>query len=165
MPKPPRGTSSAAIRSSTRPTAQKVSNAPHSGRIAPVKAEKRATKHAKLLSRVQKNATRGDHKNASKIRRPKNKLATSISSLEQALPSIQDGSCPMADLISSKNLPSRTLKSRPGASKRKEKVIASEIQRFGKNLALMQTAKSQSQPGHERWEAIRKHIEMAAHQT
>lgn len=33
----------------------------------------------------------------------------------------------------------KSMKSRPGAMKRKEKVVRSECERFGKNLAIMQT--------------------------
>lgn len=52
------------------------------------------------------------------------------------------------------------MKSRPGAMKRKEKVVKSECERFGKNLAIMQTGlagEGGTKPSS--WAALRGFIE------
>lgn len=57
------------------------------------------------------------------------------------------------------------MKSRPGAMKRKEKVVRNECERFGKNLAIMQTGLAGAVAGGElgkkpsSWAALRGFIE------
>jgi len=75
-----------------------------------------------------------------KRRRPSKKLVTTLSSLVDALPDVED-------LVSSvkasggvggaggQKIKMKSLRSKPGALKRKEKVERMERERFGKNLA------------------------------
>lgn len=68
----------------------------------------------------------------------------------------------------------KSLKSRPGAGKKREKLLAAERERFARNLGLMagaeadvQVARDEGNKGHDgegggsrqRWAAIRRHIE------
>ena len=58
----------------------------------------------------------------------------------------------------------KSLKSRPGAGKKREKVLAAERERFARNLGLMAggdgEGHGQGESGsRERWAAIRRHIE------
>lgn len=55
----------------------------------------------------------------------------------------------------------KSMKSRPGAMKRKEKVVKTECERFGKNLAIMQAgnvAGGDAGKGPSSWAALRGFI-------
>ncbi|KAL9125912.1 MAG: hypothetical protein Q9217_004947 [Psora testacea] len=119
---------------------------------APTRALKRASKHATLLSRLQETAP------ASKItkrRRPGNKLITNLEGLADALPEDvgeagmmgkgarrKDGGDGMEDegvMRNGMKIKHKSLRSRPGAGKKKEKLVALERERFARNIALMAT--------------------------
>ncbi|KAN0070322.1 Ribosome biogenesis protein SLX9 domain containing protein [Elaphomyces granulatus] len=95
------------------------------------KRDKRIIKHSTFMSRVEKS-----HKKTPKRRRPSKKLVTNLHSLADALPASdekeRDGAGAQVNMIKRE-----TMKHRPGATKRREKVERMERERFLKNLADM----------------------------
>lgn len=99
------------------------------------KKDKRIIKHSALLSRIEKSKPQ-----SKKRRRPSKKLVANLKSLAEALP---DAPGPQeADDFETANakIKHRSLKSRPGAMKKKEKLIGMEKDRFNKNMAQMAAA-------------------------
>ncbi|KAL8669702.1 MAG: hypothetical protein Q9168_005721, partial [Polycauliona sp. 1 TL-2023] len=75
-----------------------------------------------------------------KQRRPSKKLITTLESLAAALPDALPPSSRGQDQVTETGIAKirhRSLKSKPGAMKKKEKVIASEKERFNRNMARM----------------------------
>ena len=100
------------------------------------KKDKRRIKHAQLISKVTKPTI-------SKVRRrrPNKKLVTTLDALANALPDDGEGD-PEANAgstaIDQVNVIKRkSMKSRPGAMKRKQKLDNNERDRFARNLAQM----------------------------
>ncbi|KAL8782709.1 MAG: hypothetical protein Q9195_009585 [Heterodermia aff. obscurata] len=98
------------------------------------KKDKRTIKHSALISRIEK--TKATPK---KRRRPSKKLVTDLDSLAAALPDVpipknEDST------VGGAMIRHKSLKSRPGAIKRKEKLAHMEKDRFNKNMALMMTS-------------------------
>jgi hypothetical protein len=96
------------------------------------KRDKRTIKHSSFLSKIQStpNAPNRIGKNKSghrRNKRPGNKL-TALDGLEDALPDVSDA--PEMGKVRAKSL-----KSRPGALKRKERMMKGEMERFGMNMA------------------------------
>ncbi|CZT49851.1 uncharacterized protein RSE6_10747 [Rhynchosporium secalis] len=95
------------------------------------KKDKRIIKHSSFLNRIEKA-----HQKPLKRRRPSKKLVTTLESLADALPDVGElvkeakgggeGKMKMA-----------SLKSKPGARKRKEKLERMERERFTKNMAVI----------------------------
>ncbi|EEP81186.1 conserved hypothetical protein [Uncinocarpus reesii 1704] len=93
------------------------------------KKDKRVIKHSTFVSKIEKS-----HKKPLKRRRPSKKLVANLDSLAEALPDADDN--PRAD--SQVNIiKQKSLKHRPGAMKRKEKLDQFERSRFAKNMAQM----------------------------
>lgn len=97
------------------------------------KKDKRVIKHSSFLNRIEKA-----RKKPLKRRRPSKKLVTTLESLADALPDVEElvnkgevgegeGKMKMA----------ASLKSKPGARKRKEKLERMERERFAKNMAVI----------------------------
>ncbi|KAK4465542.1 ribosome biogenesis protein SLX9-domain-containing protein [Cladorrhinum samala] len=101
------------------------------------KRDKRAIKHSAFVSRIGSAVSKPGGKN-SKRRRPSKKLVATLESLGDALDDIteqiahEDAQRPEDGKVRH-----RSLKSRPGALKRKEKVVKGEMERFGRNLAQL----------------------------
>ena len=71
-----------------------------------------------------------------KRRRPNKKLVTTLESLGDALDGvIEDGG--VGEKVKDGKIRHKSLKSRPGATKRKEKLERMERERFGRNLAQL----------------------------
>ncbi|CAD6504938.1 BgTH12-00437, partial [Blumeria graminis f. sp. triticale] len=92
------------------------------------KREKRANKHSSLVKRIEKSTTK-----PFKRRRPNKKLITTMNNLIDALPDIEA-------LVQGPNnvntsLKHKSLKSRPGVMKKKDKLEKVEMARFGQNMA------------------------------
>jgi hypothetical protein len=68
-----------------------------------------------------------------KRRRPSKKLATTLASLADALPELEDGEEGPRD----GKIRHKSLKSRKGAMKKKEKVVKGEMERFGASMARL----------------------------
>jgi hypothetical protein len=95
------------------------------------KKDRRTIKHSALISRIEKA-----HKKPLKRRRPNKKLVTTLEGLADTLPDVED-------LVKGgiaggvKRGGGKSLKSKPGALKRKEKLERGERERFGRNLAVI----------------------------
>jgi Ribosome biogenesis protein SLX9 len=108
-----------------------------------------------------------------KRRRPSKKLVANLDSLADALPDA-DGANASEDVSQTHIIKHKTLKHRPGAMKRKEKMEQLERGRFMKNMAQMTSiehnaqkpqadskttaAESTSAPTSNRWAALRGFI-------
>ncbi|KAF3056438.1 hypothetical protein GL218_06656 [Daldinia childiae] len=98
------------------------------------KKDKRTIKHASFVSRIEKA-----NQKTPRRRRPNNKLVANLDSLADALPDLlADGETEegLRQMREGK-IRHRSLKSRPGALKRKERVVKGEVQRFGVSLARL----------------------------
>lgn len=118
-------------------------------------------KRSLLISKIEKSNKRPSTK---KRRRPNKKLVTTLETLADALPDV-------ADLENAANEPGvsaeirkarkmKSLRTRPGSMKRKEKVEKEERERFGMNMAQLAKA-SDSSLGNKALtglEALRRHI-------
>ncbi|KAF4777574.1 hypothetical protein HER10_EVM0003948 [Colletotrichum scovillei] len=98
------------------------------------KKDKRTMKHSAFLSKVAKTAP-GSGKTL-KRRRPNKKLVATMESLADALPELEEGAQTLDQLREGK-VRHKSLKSRPGALKRKEKVVKAEVARFGASMAAL----------------------------
>ncbi|CCX06929.1 ribosome biogenesis protein SLX9-domain-containing protein [Pyronema domesticum] len=139
----------------SRPAAPAAAPTSSSSANPNTKKAARVARHAKFVSRIEKKATAPAK--AAKTRRPQNKLVSTLDSLADALPDIVSAE-KVQELEGVLNRAGKGLKSRPGAMKRKENVVKSECERFGKNLAILETtAKAQGAKGN-RWAMLRDFI-------
>ena len=139
------------------------------------KEDKRRIKHSSLISRIEKSSLK-----VRKRRRPSKKLITNLESLVDALPevSIHDSE---ATVVEDARIRQRSLKSKPGAMKKKERLEKLEMDRFNKNMAQMAHA---AEPVHsnvpsaevtqvegvgtgsaQRWAALRSHIQSSGYSS
>jgi len=123
-------------------------------------------KHSLLMSKVQKSQAKP------KRRRPNKKLVANLKSLADALPDADanddesnDAEVESGDqVVGQARIRQKSLKSRPGALKRREKVEREERERFGKNMAQLAggavrgSAEDGGQEARGRWEALRGFI-------
>lgn len=109
-------------------------------------------KHARLMSKVTKATTSKPRR-----RRPNNKLVTTLDALASALPDNEEvGGSDARDQVNI--IKRKSMKSRPGALKRREKLDKGERDRFTKNMAQMATTKSQTGDTSDKWAALRVFI-------
>ncbi|KAK1974654.1 ribosome biogenesis protein SLX9-domain-containing protein, partial [Colletotrichum cereale] len=144
------------------------------------KKDKRTMKHSAFVSKVEKA-----NKKPLKRRRPNKKLVTTMESLADALPDLDAGAQTLEQLREGK-VRHKSLKSRPGALKRKEKVVRGEMQRFGASMAALASVPAAAAPARamaveksgaapagnaapdataSRWAALRKHISSTMEQN
>jgi hypothetical protein len=135
------------------------------------KKDKRVIKHSAFVNRIEKA-----NKKPLKRRRPNKKLATTLEGLADALPDLQDiGELGQGGSEEGK-IRQKSMKSRPGATKRREKLERLERERFGKNMAQLvagstqettnpttsttqnESVPSQSSSTSSRWAALRGFI-------
>lgn len=108
--------------------------------FATSKKDKRRIKHAQLMSKVTKSKDTKQRR-----RRPNKKLVTTLDSLADALPDDLEDSNQSNDAAGSSAadqvniIRRKSLKSKPGAMKRRQKLDNDERDRFAKNLAQMAT--------------------------
>ncbi|KAL4943857.1 hypothetical protein BDV06DRAFT_220818 [Aspergillus oleicola] len=93
------------------------------------KKDKRLIKHSSFVSKIEKNSSKSN-----KRRRASKKLVANLESLADALPEAETS---LNDPSQLNIIKQKTLKHRPGAMKRKEKLEKSERDRFAKNMAQM----------------------------
>ncbi|KAL8941251.1 MAG: hypothetical protein Q9216_002354 [Gyalolechia sp. 2 TL-2023] len=93
------------------------------------KKDKRTIKHSALISRIEKSKPQTERR-----KRSAKKLIASLASLADALPAAHDAEPVETATTTIKH---RSLKSKPGAMKKKEKIITMEKDRFNKNMAQM----------------------------
>ncbi|KAF2006676.1 hypothetical protein P154DRAFT_455517 [Amniculicola lignicola CBS 123094] len=129
----------------------------------PSKKDKQKIKHSAFVSRITKPGA-----TTKKRRRPSKKLVTTLESLADALPDVETGSggegtgrnADRGVVIGQARIQRKSLKSRPGAMKRKEKLEKMERERFNANLVQM--AKSGTGAGGsgiaDRWAALKNHV-------
>ncbi|KAI0020185.1 ribosome biogenesis protein SLX9-domain-containing protein [Xylariomycetidae sp. FL0641] len=101
------------------------------------KRDKRAVKHASFVSRIEKSSA--TPKAAAKRRRPSKKLVANLESLADALPDLLAGGETEEGLrqLREGKVRHKSLRSRKGALKRKERVVRGEVERFGVSLARL----------------------------
>jgi hypothetical protein len=97
-------------------------------RFMNTKKDRRTIKASSFLNRVEKG-----HQKPVKRRRPSKKLVTTLESLADALPETGDAEAVVGDA----KIRHKSMKSRPGATKRKAKLEIMEKERFGKNMAQL----------------------------
>jgi hypothetical protein len=108
------------------------------------KKDKRRMKHSLLVSKITKSATPKPRR-----RRPNKKLVTTLESLADALP--LDDDQPSASIAGRRPqdqvniIKRKSIKSRPGAMKRREKLERGERDRFAKNMAQMTASSDNSE--------------------
>jgi hypothetical protein len=106
------------------------------------KKSQRLARHADLISRIERKAASSK---VVKRRRPKTSTALlgSIDSLAAALPEAALGGEGKEGAMGERKggMASKAIKSRPGAMVRKERLLRSECERFGKNLAILEAEK------------------------
>ncbi|EAQ92931.1 hypothetical protein CHGG_01166 [Chaetomium globosum CBS 148.51] len=113
------------------------------------KRDKRLIKHSSFLSRVAKSSGKATTK---KRRRPSKKLVTTLESLGDALEDIQadieeeDAGAMDAEQARQGKVRHKSLKSRPGALKRKERLVKGEMERFGRSLAQLANISAAAAP-------------------
>ena len=131
-----------------------------------LKKDKRMIKHSALVSRIEKSKSP-----VKKRRRPSKKLVASLESLADALPKTLANEKPEA-VTGDVKIRHRSLKSKPGAMKKKEKLVSMEKDRFTKNMAQMATRRSGDESGAtgatdgkaNPWAAIRQFIRQTMEQ-
>ncbi|KAJ5924436.1 hypothetical protein N7466_008623 [Penicillium verhagenii] len=133
------------------------------------KKDKRQIKHAGLMSKIAKNATKTPKK-----RRASKKLVANLESLADALPEAAEESHDAASQVNV--IKQNTLRHKPGALKRREKVEKVERDRFAKNMAQMSGLQATpvpigtdennttANPTANRWSALRNFISQTMEQ-
>ncbi|CAG7973357.1 unnamed protein product [Penicillium salamii] len=130
------------------------------------KKDKRTIKRAALVSKIEKNSAK-----TPKRRRASKKLVANLESLADALPEAAEEN----DAVSQANvIKQKTLRHKPGALKRREKLEKLERDRFNKNLTDMSKITTpvaapagettQSNPTAGRWSALRSFISQTMEQ-
>ncbi|KAK4174832.1 ribosome biogenesis protein SLX9-domain-containing protein [Triangularia setosa] len=112
------------------------------------KRDKRLIKHSSFVSKITKPLSSTASKNHKKrqTKKAKTQLVTTLESLGDALDNIEDEMEEEGVMDSEQALQGKvrhkSIKSRPGALKRKERVVKGEMSRFGYNLAQLATVTS-----------------------
>ncbi|KAL6237185.1 hypothetical protein BDW75DRAFT_204885 [Aspergillus navahoensis] len=129
------------------------------------KKDKRLIKHSSFVSKIEKNSTKSN-----KRRRASKKLVANLESLADALPDAETETNGPSQVNIIKQ---KTLKHRPGAQKRKEKLEKLERERFAKNMAQMSSISRMATPNSQpaaaksvsnRWAALRGFISQTMEQ-
>ena len=113
--------------------------------LFPSKKDKRLIKHENLISRIEKSKSKSK---AESRRRPSKKLITTLEDLADALPetsAVEEEGAPTEIT----RLRQRSMKSKPGAMKKKEKLEKMEMERFGRNMAQMTTLDRNAGQNHD----------------
>lgn len=153
---------------------QQRTNAIIDNSFSSTKKDKQTIKHNAFVGRIEK----ANQKSMKKRRRPSKKLVATLESLADALPHIEEGGLEEA-VVGQAKIRLTSLKSKPGAMKRKEKVEKLERERFGKNMADMaglvamsdaavtdgQQDGASTKPPVNRWAALRSFISATLEQN
>ncbi|KAK7186292.1 hypothetical protein PSPO01_07681 [Paraphaeosphaeria sporulosa] len=126
------------------------------------KKDKRTIKHSAFVSKIERSSSK-----IQKRRRPNKKLVTNLESLADALSGLEQGDGNGELVVGQAKIQRKSLKSRPGAMKKKEKLEKLEKERFNMNLAQMATTSTASSatgrnPAADRWAALKKHVKNTA---
>ncbi|KAK8138580.1 hypothetical protein PG984_001960 [Apiospora sp. TS-2023a] len=122
--------------------APRPDSAPVSDSFISSKKDKRLVKHSSFVTRIQKA-----NKKPLKRRRPGKKLVTDLDSLKKALPDLLEDGATEEGLKQLKEgkVRLKSLRSRKGALKRKEKLVKSELERFQGNMAQLNAMRAGGQ--------------------
>lgn len=110
------------------------------------KADKQRIKHASFVSRITKPSSSSSDKNRDKnakrhARHRQQRLAASgqamVDGLADALPSLTADEVAAGDAERAGRVRHKSLRSRPGALRRRERVVRGEMERFGVSLAQL----------------------------
>ncbi|KAI9745731.1 MAG: hypothetical protein M1818_001267 [Claussenomyces sp. TS43310] len=127
------------------------------------KKDKRTIKHSSFVNRIEKA-----NRKPLKRRRPSKKLVTTLESLADALPDAG----PAEAVVGDAKIKQKSMKTRPGATKRREKLEKMERDRFGKNMAQLTAGKpevtadddTKTSTTASRWAALRGFISQTMEQ-
>ncbi|PVH93777.1 hypothetical protein DM02DRAFT_573917 [Periconia macrospinosa] len=126
--------------------------------FASSKKDKRTIKHSAFVGKIEKSAAK-----STKRRRPNKKLVANLESIANALPDFDDDDGKDEVEIGQAKVrrkSMKSLKSRPGAMKRKEKLEKMERDRFNANLAQMASAGNGAGSAvADRWAALKNHVQ------
>ncbi|KAK4192858.1 ribosome biogenesis protein SLX9-domain-containing protein [Podospora australis] len=112
------------------------------------KRDKRTIKHSAFVSKISKPSAAPKLNKAAKKRQHK-KLVTTLESLGDALDDIQTQMEDAGEVMDTEQrmqgkVRHKSLKHKPGALKKKERIVRGEMERFGFNLAQLATVKEPS---------------------
>lgn len=113
------------------------------------KRDKRLIKHSSFVSRISKPAHKTPTQRKNLKRREKHRqaqAATSLASLSDALPSLTADEVRAGEAEAAGKVRHKSLKSTPGALRKKERLVRGEMERFGLSLAQLSTVKEQPAP-------------------
>ncbi|KAL6706408.1 hypothetical protein ACN47E_005514 [Coniothyrium glycines] len=167
--------SSRAARPTPTPLKTPADAAPSSFSSLRNKKDKQKTKHTSFLSKIEKSSYSPAHKR----RRPSKKLVATLTSLADALPSTTTTTTSGIDASTVElgqarittqppRRPLKSMKSRPGAQKRREKLEKVERERFNMNLVALAGAGAGAggEEGaakrievQDRWAALKSHVQ------
>ncbi|KAH8723187.1 ribosome biogenesis protein SLX9-domain-containing protein [Phaeosphaeriaceae sp. PMI808] len=121
--------------------------------FASSKKDKQKIKHSSFVSKIEKASAKSQ-----KRRRPNKKLVANLESLADALSGLEEPGANGQVEAGQARIQRKSLKSRPGAMKKKEKLEKMEKERFNKNLVQLA---STSHPGavQDRWAALKNHLQ------
>ena len=124
------------------------------------KRDKRTIKHSTFVNKIEKSSSK-----TKKRRRPNKALVANLESLADALPNFDKDENKSTIVVGQAKVQRTSLKSRPGAMKRKEKLEKMEKERFNQNLAQMAATTSNTSGAStiaDRWAALKNHIQSTA---
>lgn len=112
------------------------------------KTDKRLIKHASFVSRITKPAsTPSSRKNAKRAAKKREGVKSfAAEGLLDALPTLTDAEVSGGQTEREGRVRHKSLKSARGALKKKERVVRSEMERFGMSLAQLETVKEAAVP-------------------
>lgn len=171
---PKKKKAAAAAKPTTNPSTIEASSSLFDDEFRTNKKDKRQIKHSSFVSKIEKS-----RKRPLKRRRPNKKLVANLDSLVDALPDAEDGDGNSAADSQVNIIKHKSLKHKPGALKRKEKLDRVERDRFAKNMAQMSagpvhnpsvSAEVQDASGEQpvisgRWAALRNFISQTMDQN
>jgi len=126
------------------------------------KRDKRTIKHSSFIGKIEKSSSK-----TPKRRRPNKKLVANLETLANALPDLEDsvdGKGQAEVVVGQAKIQRKSLKTRPGAMKRKENLEKMERDRFNKNLAQLAGhggagAATSATSIADRWAALKSHVQ------
>jgi hypothetical protein len=121
--------------------------------FASSKKDKQKIKHSSFVSKIEKSSTK-----TQKRRRPNKKLVANLESLADALSGLEDAGLDGKVETGQAKIERKSLKSRPGATKRKAKLEKEEKERFNKNLVQLASS-TQGGAVQDRWAALKSHVQ------
>ncbi|OAL54032.1 hypothetical protein IQ07DRAFT_329288 [Pyrenochaeta sp. DS3sAY3a] len=151
-----RTTARAKFARAARPTPAALPKPDEPSQFPSSKKDKQKIKHSSFVSKIEKASSKPQ-----KRRRPNKKLVATLESLADALPGLADGEADGEIEIGQAKIQRKSLKSmksRPGAMKRKEKLQKMEMDRFNKNLAQLAST-TQGSAVQDRWAALKNHVQ------